>query len=388
MMFTFLSLINMTIFGSILIIIIYLLINNNKILLRFGTKLLCAGILFIVIRLFLPFELPFTRTIIITKYLPDIYAFLLEDLFFVGSMGISLRTIFYLIWGTGSIFLLIHSGYTYLKLKRIISGYTAVYDTVILQLADELSSSHHKRNKFHIVKTGQITTPMVFGLKETYIILPDLRLSKEEWRFILSHEITHFYQGHLHYKVICQILCNLYWWNPFVYLLKKLLNNLLEMTVDAEVTKDLPESEKLDYLQCLLKISRLEITSSKDVYAMFTFSNHNTTLIARRSHLLLNTPDFNEKNLILPLFMVVIVYSVLLLSSFFFIVQPKGYKAEVLETTFSFNDSDCFLIKNINGTYDVYQNSQYVITINSSLSDVENVKIYSSLEEALSNEKN
>lgn len=388
MMFTFLSLINMTIFGSILIFIIYLLINNNKILLRFGTKLLCVGIFFIVIRFFLPFELPFTKTVIITRYLPDIYAFLLQDLFFIGNRGISLQTIFYLIWGTGSIFLLIHSAYIYFKLKRIISGYTAVYDTVILQLADELFSAYHKRNHFHIVKTSQITTPMVFGLKETYIILPAIDLSKEEWRFILSHEITHFYQGHLYYKVICQILCNLYWWNPFVYLLKRLLNNLLEMTVDAEVTKVLPVSERLDYLQCLLKISRLEITSSRDVYAMFTFSNHNSTLIARRSHLLLNTLDFNEKNLFLPLFMVVIAYSVFFLSSFFFIIQPKGYKAEVLETTFSFNDSDCFLITNINGTYDVYQNSQYVITINSSLSDVENVKIYSSLEEALSNEKN
>lgn len=388
MMFTFLSLINMTIFGSILIFIIYLLINNNKILLRFGTKLLCVGIFFIVIRFFLPFELPFTRTIIITRYLPDIYAFLLQDLFFIGNRGISLQTIFYLIWGTGSIFLLIHSGYTYLKLKRIISGYTAVYDTVILQLADELSSTHHKRNHFHIVKTRQITTPMVFGLRETYIILPAIDLSKEEWRFILSHEITHFYQGHLYYKVICQILCNLYWWNPFVYLLKKLLNNLLEMTVDAEVTKVLPESERLDYLQCLLKISRLEITSSKDVYAMFTFSNHNSTLIARRSHLLLNNSGLNNAKLALPFCIAVIAYLLLLLSSFFFIVQPRAYKNEVLETSFSFNDSDCFLIENLNGTFDVYQNSQYVITINSSLSDVENVRIYSSIEEALSNEKN
>lgn len=388
MMFTFLSLINMTIFGSILIFIIYLLINNNKILLRFGTKLLCIGILLIVIRFFLPFELPFTRTIIITKYLPDIYAFLLQDLFFIGNRGISLQTIFYLIWGTGSIFLLIHSAYTYFKLKRIISGYTAVYDTVILQLADELFSAHHKRNHFHIVKTSQITTPMVFGLKETYIILPAIDLSKEEWRFILSHEITHFYQGHLYYKVICQILCNLYWWNPFVYLLKRLLNNLLEMTVDAEVTKVLPVSERLDYLQCLLKISRLEITSSRDVYAMFTFSNHNSTLIARRSHLILNHSGLNNAKLLLPFCIAVIAYLILLLCSIFFIVQPRAYKNEVLETSFSFNDSDCFLIENLNGTYDVYQNSQYVITINSSLSDVENVRIYSTLEEALSNEKN
>lgn len=388
MMFTFLSLINMTIFGSILIFIIYLLINNNKILLRFGTKLLCVGIFFIVIRFFIPFEFPFTKTIIVTKFLPNIYNLLIKNLFFIGEIGFSLRLIFYLIWGVVSIFLLIHSAHIYMNLKRIISKYTTVEDTVILNLLDELSSPHHKRKNFHVVKAEYITTPMVFGLKETYIILPAIDLSKEEWRFILSHEITHFYQGHLYYKVICQILCNLYWWNPFVYLLKRLLNNLLEMTVDAEVTKVLPVSERLDYLQCLLKISRLEITSSRDVYAMFTFSNHNSTLIARRSHLLLNNSGLNNAKLLFPFCIAVIAYLVFLLSSFFFIVQPRAYKNEVLETSFSFNDSDCFLIENLNGTYDVYQNSQYVITINSSLSDVENVRIYSTLEEALSNEKN
>lgn len=337
---------------------------------------------------FIPFEFPFTKTIIITKFLPVIYNLLIKNLFFLGEIGFSLRLIFYLIWGVVSVFLLIHSAYIYINLKRIISKYTAVDDTVILELIDELSSPHHKRKNFHVVKTEFITTPMVFGLKETYIILPTLNLSKEEWRFILAHEITHFYHGHLYYKLICQILCNLYWWNPFVYLLKRLLNNLLEMTVDAEVTKVLPVSERLDYLQCLLKISRLEITSSKDVYAMFTFSNHNSTLIARRSHLLLNNSGLNNAKLSLPFCLAVIAYLLLLLSSFFFIVQPRAYKNEVLETSFSFNDSDCFLIENLNGTYDVYQNSQYVITINSSLSDVENVRIYSTLEEALSNEKN
>lgn len=44
-----------------------------------------------------------------------------------------------------------------------------------------------------------------------------------------------------------------FWWNPFVYLLRKDLGQILELRCDASLTKGFDEEEKLCYLQTVLE---------------------------------------------------------------------------------------------------------------------------------------
>lgn len=385
MIFTFLSLLNMTISGSILIMIIYLLVRHNKMLVRFGTKLLSVGVFLIIIRFFFPFEFSFTHIIGVDKIFPDIYGLLIKDFPLTEDIIISIRSIFFYVWGIVAAIMLINSFFAYRRLRKLITRYTPVEDAAIQALVNQISATHKNSREFHLVETDQITTPMIFGIRNPYIILPVISLEQAEWTFVLSHEISHFYQGHLYYKLFCEILCDLYWWNPFVYLLRKLLNNLLEMAVDAEVTKSLKAEDKLDYLKCLLKISKMSIYSFKRVQWAVTFSNQDTTLISKRIHILLDSMEVKKSKFFLLICGIVISY--FLFGSYFFIVQPEN-RAAICDTTFSFNDSGCFLISNHDGSYDIYVDSQYVSTIPTSLPDVPNVKIYSSLKEAINDEKN
>ncbi|WP_092472491.1 M56 family metallopeptidase [Desulfotruncus arcticus] len=49
---------------------------------------------------------------------------------------------------------------------------------------------------------------------------PKIELSEEEWYYILSHEVAHYYHGDLWIKIVTEFLHIIYWWNPFVCLLK------------------------------------------------------------------------------------------------------------------------------------------------------------------------
>lgn len=47
------------------------------------------------------------------------------------------------------------------------------------------------------------------------------------------------------------------WWNPFVYLLRNQIANMLELRVDYKVVSQLEEEQALEYMKCLIKMARL-----------------------------------------------------------------------------------------------------------------------------------
>ena len=72
-------------------------------------------------------------------------------------------------------------------------------------------------------------------------------------RYILLHEYTHLANQDIMLKMLIQVLCGIYWWNPLVYLLKKDLNQSMEIRCDLSVTRYLKEKERADYLEVMLK---------------------------------------------------------------------------------------------------------------------------------------
>lgn len=387
MYFSFSSLINMTITGSMLTGVIYILLKNNKILAHFGTTLILGCSMIVMFRFLLPFEFSFTNSYYVKDIWPAIYLFLINDLPFLMGIGLHISPCEILLttWVLVSIALFIRSYLAYRVIKGNIYRFQKVQDPVVLSLAEDITKKCNSKKVFTLVDTKEFVTPMIFGINTPIIVLPRLSLTKAEWSYILQHEITHYRSGHLYIKLICELLSILYWWNPFVYIFKKLINNLLELNVDYQVTRSLPDNEKLEYLACLLKIAKISSLCWNNAQWSMTFtsfSSRDSTLISQRIHMICYKINEKQRKLILPVFLIILSYIIFLYASFFVIVEPSYISQEHATGSFSPSDDGCYMIRNKDGTYDLFIDSQYITTSDKPLDDP-NITIYNSQEEVL-----
>lgn len=90
---------------------------------------------------------------------------------------------------------------------------------------------------------GEITPFSFFG---TIYLNPDLH-SEEETSQILTHELTHVLQWHSLDVVLAELLCVLFWMNPFVWLLRKEIRQNLEYLADDRVVSSGVDSRHYQY---------------------------------------------------------------------------------------------------------------------------------------------
>ena len=133
-----------------------------------------------------------------------------------------------------------------------IKNYDMRLESNLQDILSEIIKEKKARIRPTILICSSINTPMSFGVLNKYILLPDKEYKKQEAYYILLHEYTHLANGDLLVKMLIHILCSVYWWNPFVYLLQRDLEQTLEIKCDLAITKDINNEKKADYLETIL----------------------------------------------------------------------------------------------------------------------------------------
>ncbi len=394
MNFSFSTIINLTIVSCILTAILGLLMRRSRMLTHFGTPLLLGITFLLILRFFIPVEFTFTHSVYIYDVYPPVYHFFTDALPLPGKQHISIANILFGIWIAVSCILVLRSILQYVQFMHLFSSCHRIEDYTISQIMHRLQSESGKQKHFCIVECPAIKSPMIFGITHPYILLPPIQLSEEYWYFILKHELTHYYRGHLILKLLCQLLCDLYWWNPAVYLLRRFMNLLLEMDADTNVTKALSKEDRQHYLYCLSEISRLQIHRDFPQEWSVTFVSAPKTYLGRRSHYLLTNLEPHRKNFYIPALILSVVCGVFWLLSIFIIFEPSSRPSdlkmdEMGNAIFDFNENGCFLLKNQSGTYTIYIDWKKNTEINTLPDDRafdNGDNIYTTLKEAYQNE--
>lgn len=146
------------------------------------------------------------------------------------------------IWLAGVAVLLGYSVWSAVRLKRFLSK---------AQPVAEKTDGGAKEN---VYETDGIAAPFVFGLIRPRIYLP-AHLQPEERRYVLAHEWVHIARKDYLVKLLFWGAVCLHWFNPFVWLSFKLMENDMEMSCDETVLKRLGEEVKQDYSRALLSLS-------------------------------------------------------------------------------------------------------------------------------------
>lgn len=101
----------------------------------------------------------------------------------------------------------------------------------------------------------EIASPFVLGLFRPRIYLP-FSLENGERELVLAHECAHITAGDHIIKPLGWLLLAAHWYNPLVWLAYALFCRDIELACDERVVRSLSLSDRADYSQALLDLSR------------------------------------------------------------------------------------------------------------------------------------
>jgi beta-lactamase regulating signal transducer with metallopeptidase domain/DUF4097 and DUF4098 domain-containing protein YvlB len=117
-----------------------------------------------------------------------------------------------------------------------------------------------------VVVVRKLATPAVFGVFRPVLLMPKgylRKLSRKDTEHMLLHELAHIKRGDLHMHGLYMLLQIVYWYNPLLWLVRRQLHHLRELSCDATVANLLRE-QTIAYRQTLLETARRFLARSTE----------------------------------------------------------------------------------------------------------------------------
>ena len=241
---TYTSIITANIFFVLFLVPMLLYIKRQKdIFHKKEIKMVVICFLFLVVRLFVPLEFPITYSV----YITNIYAGFCEILRDRQIGNINIMILLFVINICGTVIISIVKILQYRRFSRLLS-----YGKVIRYIHTD--NIFGKTIKIPIKQIKYMNEVFIVGLIRPTIILPENLVGNEE--YIIQHELQHFKNHDLWYKLLVNILCVIYWWNPLTYVLQRYISNILELRNDFSVVENMSEKEKITYVDNILLFAK------------------------------------------------------------------------------------------------------------------------------------
>lgn len=310
----------MTVLWSSILIIIFYLLRKKSILLDVCSV---SGVLilylFCMIRLMIPIELPWTKEVSGGELYNKIYDMIRYEM--PVGLGIHIYQVLLSIWIIGAVILLTRYFLQYFKLMRILEKLPVVENGKTVEILENFVKSNGKKPV--IIKTSVLNIPCCIGVFHKKIILPDKQFTDEEMYYILLHEYTHLKNNDVLTKMLINIICALYWWNPIVYLLRKDINQSIEIRCDGIVVAGENKISRSNYLAVML--SEYKDNCSTGEFGKYKkaiiplYEEHSEKLIERFQLV----ADGKNGSFVRGKFFALILAICLLTASYSFIIQSK-----------------------------------------------------------------
>lgn len=136
--------------------------------------------------------------------------------------------------------------------KKLIRHATPYHFADIQDLKNRLLSEYNIHYRVPVLMNPEIKSPMLFGYGKPVILLPQTAYQEAELEMVLRHELTHLKSGDIWYKLLILLVCDIYWFNPLLLLMKKMAYQDVEYVCDKKVTDKLEWDEKTFYGRVML----------------------------------------------------------------------------------------------------------------------------------------
>ena len=205
------------------------------------------------IRLMIPIDVPWSVAVGLPEICNPLELWLRRTVIHTGGIRISVRALLVMIWLVGAAVFLIRFFLIYQR-TTVALRKSLVPDTALSEKLSGISISRHGKSgkAIQIGRSRRVDTPVSIGLLSKMIVIPDRVYTERELELMVYHEYTHLKQGDLYIKWFLNFICCLFWWFPPVYLIKRDVEQAMEVRCDANVTRGMDNQEKADYMEMLL----------------------------------------------------------------------------------------------------------------------------------------
>lgn len=377
--FSFSSVYMTVLMSNVLLIVITFCFRNENLLMNIGYKLMAVFCFVTLVRLLFPFELPITMTLLLPKAISDAIAVVRHPYGTALGIDISLWTGFCVVWIAGVIvqWMLLE------KDHKIVRNYARTYGvnvtdqepyaSILMELCTEKQRRHIK-----VVRTKGVDIPMVFGLRNAKILLPeDVDVSDADTLYAIKHEIYHYAHHDLWIKRAVNCLMIVYWWNLCSHILKRQIDMLMEMRIDNSVM-DKGSEEAVAYVTSMHHYAVNADRRQREKEEAPLFKLKNSELHYR---LRMMQSRYNKVNYWVCISMLLVMVS-LYIGSYLFTLEASAYGSEVAEFFTTMPEDSTYAIKNEDGTYDIYLDGGIYLETTDTLEYYSpDITIYSSEEE-------
>lgn len=302
-------------------------------------------------RMLFPVEFSWTRVIAASKVYNKIFDVLQNKIY----MGMELRVyhLVALVWLTGAVLRFCGVLCQYRKTVQYFGSLPPMENGAAVKAAYRIAGDKMP----YIVQTPVVRIPCCMGVFKKRILIPEKSFSDTELYYIIFHEYIHLQNNDFLVKMLINMLCAFYWWNPFVCLLKKDLNQSMEIRCDSLVVQRLGRQERSDYLSVILKEfknsqDRMECNNNNQREAVVQlFESHPDSLV-ERFRLVAYEKQCQMKR---GKLWICLIASGLLAMSYSFIIQTKFEvpleEIESARNAYEVINESAYIIKHSNGSY-------------------------------------
>lgn len=175
--------------------------------------------------------------------------------------------ILFCIWLVGLMAAVLYFSVRYIRSVRKFRESVPADDALAKQLASEM----HIRRRITVRESDYIRSPLAYKLFRPVILIPknmsDM-LSEEQMTYIYTHELVHIRRFDIVVKFLCTAAVCLHWFNPLVWILYLLLDRDMELACDETAIRILGSSSRSDYAMTLVRFA--EFRGSSTVYSSFS----------------------------------------------------------------------------------------------------------------------
>ncbi len=280
MTITLASLLSCLISSAALTCLAWALIRND-LALRDAGRTMRLFLMVIIVRMLLPIEVNSHASFLAG----DILARVTDFLFYVISVGryrLTVGGVLLFLWMAGAVCRLFTHIMEYMHFIHIIRKCPGYFKCDVEAVIGRINRECGKSGKFKVLYVPGIQAPAILGIVRPKILIPGADYTEKEIYYILKHEILHYYNYDMAVKLLCEALCMVYWWDPFAFLLRKMMVRTLEIKVDCLLTSGFSEEDKISYMECIVR--SMKAGRREKISLLTEFSSQGKDAMMQRFH--------------------------------------------------------------------------------------------------------
>lgn len=369
MTFSFATLCTHALLCGAMLLVMRMLFRHPARMGGFGIALMILCSVSLAVRLLLPFEWGFTKTIFVSGFYYAITSFLYQPMFDLGSFSFAPYHLFFLIAASVALVRITHLLYNQ---RSYVKHVDSLPGAILLPYTDRMGRACRVR----CVTDPASTNALTVGFIKPRIVMPAVPMTERERELVLNHELFHVASGDVCVKLLVEFVCALCWWVPFIGTLRKQVASALEFRADQGATRSLHEAEKVEYLECLLKISRA--TQRAAIPLAVSFAERKTNVLRDRFKLVLDPEQGTRLFRAMTLLFVVVI----VLSTFVVFEPYNSIPDDIRAETFGLDDDEYFLVRHDDQGYALYMGSTYMGSIDDIPEEFSEFPVFNNLKEA------